>query len=521
MARERELEREQEDGTHVPRRATFKYREAVVAWLKEIERRNAIGDNMGGGKLHHYRGVARNHLIPDLGEILLTELTSRRIQKWINDKAPEYERTTLSAFRNAMKLSLDIAVDEGWLARNPMKDRPVRLPKKSMEKRKVPQMDDIRAILASLQQRSPMEPEHSYRTRAVAVILATFTGMRRGEICGLQWEDVNFDEGGINICRSLSKFDGMKTPKTKAGFRTVPMNKIVYSALRDQARHYPECVGFVIRNKNGKAVVPDQISSYHWPKVVRHAGLLVDGKPPYTFHDLRHVSGSLWLKENMRLEQVSRLLGHSNISVTADIYAHEMDHDESAIRAIMAVGDEVVEHMRLAGSPLRINAPDRQLPDLRQVITTTDEAEPPLAVTQLKIDVPAQAPDVLDLEPPVSLAEFRLQQRRRVLALHADGVPKRKIAGEVGVSEVSVHNWIREGGSYQPAVIRSGRPKPEDAAAREALRTCARALHDAGLSNPEIVEKTGLALGTVNRWSIEDDWPGRNRTLGAPPKTAG
>jgi integrase len=273
-------------------------------------------------------------LLPEFGALKVNQITSLMIKNFIRAKADqasprtgELSRRTLRALLNAMSLIMKHAVNEGLgIVRNPLKDDPVIVAWGDDEEAEIPELDEIMPLLrAIIAPRQPHEPEDAHRARMLAVALAVFGGLRRGEICALKWQHVHLDGWRIDVLQSFSKYDGIKLPKTRSGKRSVAMNAIVHRMLEEHAERYGwPTDGWVLRNKNGNRLHPDNVTGYHWPKICREAGLVhEDGTPLYTFHQMRHLAGSLWLAEGMSLEDVSRILGHSNISTTWRIYAQD------------------------------------------------------------------------------------------------------------------------------------------------------------------------------------------------------
>jgi integrase len=162
--------------------------------------------------------------------------------------------------------------------------------------------------------------------------------MRRGEILGLRWVDVELDVGSLSVCQSLEKTKSgiaVKSPKTAKGRRRIALPAMAVEALRrhkaQQGRaklrsggNYRDS-GLVFSQDDGSPWDPDTISAA-FGAFVRKAGFHI------RFHDLRHTHATQLLRQGIHPKVVSERLGHSTISLTLDTYSHVMPgmQDEAA-----------------------------------------------------------------------------------------------------------------------------------------------------------------------------------------------
>jgi integrase len=192
----------------------------------------------------------------------------------------------------------------------------------------------------------------------MAIAVAVGTGLRRGELLGLRWSDVDLDTGRLTVRRSIevvreesSDVQGQvryvsreKQPKTPTGRRTISLATSIVAVLQRQRSAQRErriqwglgrdqdC--FVFDRFNGSDWAPPRFSS-EFAKLVRHAKL-----PHIRFHDLRHTFASTSMQAGVDLKTISASLGHSTVSVTADLYAHvhEVLQAEHAARIESVMG---------------------------------------------------------------------------------------------------------------------------------------------------------------------------------------
>jgi integrase len=165
-------------------------------------------------------------------------------------------------------------------------------------------------------------------------VLALHTGMRRGELLGLKWEDVDLDGYVVRVRRTLTRVENGKRlalgePKTKKSRRTVRLTKRAVEALkRHRARQAEEKLkvgylyqdqGLVFAGEVGNLINPSNLRQRSFAPLLERAGL---GDQRITFHDLRHTCASLLFQKNVHSKLVQELLGHASVAITLDTYSH-------------------------------------------------------------------------------------------------------------------------------------------------------------------------------------------------------
>ena len=168
------------------------------------------------------------------------------------------------------------------------------------------------------------------------VLVAAFYGLRRGEVCGLKWNAIDFERGTITIRHTVTSLQvGEKTKmyaqdsaKTKSSMHTLPLVgsfaeyfKEVKTAQEVNKKVCGNCYnyeydGYVFVDELGERMRPNYLTEYFPKYIAKH------GMPKMRFHDLRHSCASLLLANGVPLKQIQEWLGHSDFSTTANIYAH-------------------------------------------------------------------------------------------------------------------------------------------------------------------------------------------------------
>src|SRR6266571_6317108 len=168
--------------------------------------------------------------------------------------------------------------------------------------------------------------------REALFIVALATGMRRGELLGLKWQDINLEARALQVRRSLTRMptgQGYKEtePKTKSGRRSIALVPFAVEALGQHWEHQQEEKaragelwqdhGYVFCKSDGSHLNPGHDVYEQFKIVLKKAGL-----PDVRFHDLRHSTATLLLSKGVHPKVVQEILGHSAINITMDTYSH-------------------------------------------------------------------------------------------------------------------------------------------------------------------------------------------------------
>ena len=282
--------------------------------------------------LTSYGQMIRVHVLPALGDVPLNALSPARLERWLGTlqttsgpSGRAVSPRTAAYCRVVLRTALRDATRLGDLAANPI-DR-TRPPKQNPRRVGTFTAQQVEGLLAAAGDWQPL------------YALAAYSGLRRGELLGLQWPDVDMEAKTLTVSRSLVKtadnrHGAVQKPKTAAGVRTVALPGLAMDALRAQrgaqARHrlaagptYQDA-GWVFATGLGASLVPDD-TSRTFSRICAAAGL-----PPLSFHSLRHTAASLQLAAGVPLETVSKRLGHATLATTADVYGHLLPEANAA-----------------------------------------------------------------------------------------------------------------------------------------------------------------------------------------------
>ena len=266
-----------------------------------------------------YRSMIHKHLVPGLGQVFLQKLTVQQLQAFYAQKIEEGLKTrTIAIIHAVLHKALENAVKWNLLPRNIATLATV--PQKTSH--------EVKTLSAS-EARKLIEAAQDSRIEAL-LVLAITTGMRRGELLGLRWDDIDLELGILRICRTVNWIAGFgfieNDPKTKASRRRITLPSVAIEALRkhrirqDQAKQQAGTKwiekGLVFPNTLGNFLGPNHLLTM-FQRVLDQAGL-----PHMRFHDLRHSAATILLTMGVHPKVVQELLGHSSITMTMDTYSH-------------------------------------------------------------------------------------------------------------------------------------------------------------------------------------------------------
>jgi integrase len=295
--------------------------------------------------LRQYTFVVERRLLPDLERLPIADLTTPRLQRLVADLArrPSRRGGTLSrrsveeAYR-LLHMVLATAAEQRLLPRNPADG--VQLPRLERAPRKAAWSAEEAAAFHAVAGRDAYEPLWT---------LALFTGMRRAELLGLRWADIDFAAGTATVRQTRAKAGGAavtKGPKNRTSGRAVPLAPDALALLaahrQRQALHVEECLDayadndLVCCNWFGEPWYPDT-ASRRFRRLVEQAGVR-----PVNLHYTRHTFASLALARGESLAAVSEVLGHADRETTLRIY---QSVEQRAHRAVAAtVAEAIMSH---------------------------------------------------------------------------------------------------------------------------------------------------------------------------------
>jgi len=273
--------------------------------------------------IQSYTLTAERWLIPHLGGVALPALTPKQIQAALETirasgaKGRPLKPRSVQYAYTVLRMALTYAVLHGFIPRNPA--ALTKRPKGKAAEQKAWTAEEARSFLKFVS---------GDRLYLVWLLFLT-RGFRRRELAGLRWQDVDVDGSRISV-RATRVLLGTKPidslPKTDRGVRTVPLDETLVGAFKTHRRRELEGrlawgegwidSGLVFTCEDGTPLRPDFLSG-RFERLAKRAGL-----PRIRLHDTRHTAATLALRAGIRVEVVSRWLGHASVAITQEIYMH-------------------------------------------------------------------------------------------------------------------------------------------------------------------------------------------------------
>jgi integrase len=267
-----------------------------------------------------YETFLRVHTLPSLARVPLARLGPQHIERLLADRRQAgLGEPSLRDLRAVLHKAMEQAVRWNLVPRNVVRlvDRP-RVPRREMT---VLNPEEVRSLLVAAEG-GPLE---------ALIPLAVTTGMRRGEILGLRWRDVDLDRGVLRISGSLQRNAAgemeITEPKTAHSRRQVELSSLAAEALRRHRagqREHRLLLGseweehdLVFPNQWGRPQDGSHMVAGQFYPLLQKADV-----PKVRFHDLRHTAATLMLGGSVHPKIVSEVLGHSTIGITLDLYSH-------------------------------------------------------------------------------------------------------------------------------------------------------------------------------------------------------
>lgn len=300
-------------------------RDWLDRWLHEYVQ-HTVRENT----FRDYEQIIQNHLNPYLGDKMIYSITKRDVQKLYNHLEEKGHRRKTSNQSHALSSgmvrrihtvfhqAMEKAVQESIIAINPTEG--VVLPKLKYTPKRILNEEQLDLFLETVK-RNP--------DWYVFFYLELTSGLRRGEICGLRWVDLNEGTGQLHIKRSISGGKGLICqPKTEASMRTITLSHSTLEALRGWRERVNS--EWVFPNPLDTNMPMPPLRAYDQLKEVLEEAEL----PDIRFHDLRHTFATHALSGGVDAKTLSEILGHTNPSFTLDTYTHvttQMHRDAAAI----------------------------------------------------------------------------------------------------------------------------------------------------------------------------------------------
>ena len=339
--------------------ANVKVADFMNFWLEEdIKKRTNSHETY-----YSYCGIVKNHIVPVLGKKKMTDVNRGDIQQLFNTKA-SYSRSVAEQVKTIMNVSFDYAVTKKVISNSPVKG--VNLPKAERSQRRAGfrtrNIDTSKTLtleqIQLLIEKSKDTPIH------MQVLFNVLMGLRRSEINGLKYSDVDYINRTLKVERQLGRVHNADKEdfvpktltkqeiglKTESSYRELPIPDLVFEAILEERQKYEKNRSRRINDKSNPFFDGNYIccSSYGRPRsksfhFQHYKKLLADnGLPDIRWHDLRTTYCTLLLKESFSPKAVSKLMGHAKEIITMDTYGDNRNIIADGVPEIEAYMKEVL-----------------------------------------------------------------------------------------------------------------------------------------------------------------------------------
>ena len=255
--------------------------------------------------LQGYESNLRIHIYPTFGKKRLDEITTDDVQKFLNEREHLAKNTVHTIFVLLGEI-MESAYEDRIISSNPTRSKRLIIPSKKKKVREALSPDQLKLIIHDIATKLTDDTER----RMMAIIL--FTGMRRGEMLWLRWEDLDFENRLIHVKRAVAYTTNqplLSTTKTASGQRAIPMDEQLVELLKPV-----QPKGFIIGGD-------EPITQMVYQRIQRHINEKIDmfGATPHIF---RHSYISALVEAGVDLKTVQQISGHSNVTTTMNIYTH-------------------------------------------------------------------------------------------------------------------------------------------------------------------------------------------------------
>lgn len=286
---------------------------------------NYVMINLKYNTQQNYAGIIKNHLAPTLGQYRLKDINPGQLQALLNQKFHDgLSKSTLTIIKTVLNRAFRSAVyPYQFIKEDPT--RYIDLPRYNVKSVKDRQSLKLISLADFYLLAAAVPVTDSFY---VPMMIAFHTGLRRAEVCGLCWQDLNFEEQTLTVERIMintGKEYELNSPKTQSSYRKIPIGKTLLNILKDANKRQKEqrlfygqhyhVNDFVSTKENGEPVTPHSIK---W-SIGRYRKLTGIN---FNFHSFRHTHATMLLENGAKIKSIQDRLGHSRLATTMDTYAH-------------------------------------------------------------------------------------------------------------------------------------------------------------------------------------------------------
>ena len=309
----------------------------VEKWMRSWLETDLLGGIKASSYLT-YQNQMNRHILPCLGRMQMASITPEMVHSFLEClQAKGLRENTVRGIYRLLSAAMRAALDDGIISKNPC--RKICVKRGERVQQRVFSREEQKKVEKTLSQGEDL-----------TALFAMYTGLRLGEICGLRWSDINWENGTATVCRTVQRLKRMDTdkclkcggaktylmigsPKSPSSCRTIPIPTFLLKRLEIQKKQRSAVqltTGYIFGT--GMRAADPRTIQRRFAGVVRRLEI-----PDAHFHTLRHSYATRLLEMGVDVKTVSQLLGHSSAKTTLDCYAHSLlDQQRSAVAKLSA-----------------------------------------------------------------------------------------------------------------------------------------------------------------------------------------
>lgn len=307
------------------------FRQLALEWM--TSRRGMVKEST----FAVYTNILNRHLLPDLGNLPLTLLTSEHMEDFLNskrkngrlDKQGGLSAKSVADIRAILKMILDYGQTHGFPGLNTVRMQVHLVRQKPIRVLSVQEQQQLERILFE-------NPSFT----CLGILISLYAGLRIGEVCALQWRDIHFSEGTVSVSKTVLRIQNpepnaatrthllIEKPKTPCSNRVIPLPGFILRHLT--IRRQPDPV-FLLSGTS--SFVEPRTYQNRYKQILHCAGL-----PDYNYHCLRHTFATRCVENGVDIKSLSEIMGHSSVTITMQRYVHpSMELKREQINKLSAV----------------------------------------------------------------------------------------------------------------------------------------------------------------------------------------
>lgn len=274
-----------------------------------------------GSTEHKYRYMIERHIIPELGSLKMSQITTTTINLFLNSKlksgrvdrkgglAPSYVRTMALIIQSALRF----AEEEGLC-----------MPLKSAICKPTEEKKSLEILNKEEQVKLELIVFERIDTIKLGIMLSLYAGLRIGEVCALSWEDIDLEKNIIHVRHTISRIRNdtgaprrtrliIDTPKTSSSVRDIPISSVLLTYLFKMKKL--DFSGFVLSGTS--TFMSPRTYEYRFHKFLERCGIR-----QINYHMLRHTFATRCIEAGVDVKSLSEMLGHANVGITLNTYVH-------------------------------------------------------------------------------------------------------------------------------------------------------------------------------------------------------